>query len=105
MADKKPATKTAIYQELAQQTGLTRKQVAALFDALGQLIDREVGKKGPGLFTIPTGLIKIKRVMKPATKERMGRNPQTGEPVLIAAKPARTVVKALPLKSLKQMVL
>jgi nucleoid DNA-binding protein len=34
----------------------------------------------------------------------MGRNPATGEPMMIKAKPARTVVKALALKSLKEMV-
>lgn len=104
MADKKPATKTAIYRELAESTGLTRMQVASVFEALQKLISRELGKKGPGVFTLPTGLVKLKRVNKPATKERMGRNPQTGEPMLIKAKPARTVAKALPLKSLKEMV-
>ena len=41
---------------------------------------------------------------KPATKERMGRNPQTGQEIKIAAKPKRTVCKAYPLKALKEMV-
>jgi nucleoid DNA-binding protein len=53
---------------------------------------------------IPPGLMKIKRVQKPATKARMGRNPATGEPMKIAAKPARTVVKVLALKGLKEMI-
>jgi nucleoid DNA-binding protein len=42
--------------------------------------------------------------MKPATKERMGRNPATGEPMMIKAKPARTIVRVQPLKNLKEMV-
>ena len=41
---------------------------------------------------------------KPATKARTGRNPQTGEEIEIKAKPKRTVVKALPLKALKEIV-
>jgi nucleoid DNA-binding protein len=99
----KPANKSAVYQSLAESTGLSKKQVAAVFDGLTEFIGREVGKKGPGVFVLP-GLLKIKRVVKPKTEERMGRNPATGEPMLIKAKPARTVVKAQPLKALKEMV-
>jgi nucleoid DNA-binding protein len=99
----KAATKSTIYLELSNKTGLSRKQVAAVFDALTDYINDEVGRKGPGIFTLP-GLLKIKRVEKPATKERLGRNPQTGEVITIKAKPKRTVVKALPLKALKEMV-
>jgi len=100
----KAATKSSIYQKVADETGLSRKQVAAVFDSLNHLIKNELGKKGPGVITIPTGLVKIKRVHKPATKARMGRNPLTGEAIQIKAKPPRTVVKALALKSLKEMV-
>jgi nucleoid DNA-binding protein len=106
MADNKlgkPATKSANFQALAAATGLTRKQVATFFEELEKLIKKEIGKKGPGVFTLP-GLLKIKRVHKPATKARPGINPQTKEPIMIKAKPARTVVKALPLKNLKEFV-
>jgi len=103
MAKAKAATKSQTFQELASKTGLSRKQVQSVFDALTEFINKEVGKKGPGLFTLP-GLLKIKRVEKPATKERMGRNPATGEEMLIKAKPKRTVVRAVPLKALKEMV-
>lgn len=99
----KAATKSQVYQDLATATGLSRKQVASVFDALGELIKREMGKKGPGLFTIP-GLVKLKLVRKPATKAREGINPFTKEKIMIKAKPARNVVKALPLKNLKEMV-
>jgi nucleoid DNA-binding protein len=99
----KPATKTATFQLLAEATGLTRKQVATFFDELGKLIQKELGKKGPGIFNLP-GMIKIKRVEKPPTKARQGRNPLTGEAIMIKAKPKRTVVRALPLKALKEMV-
>jgi nucleoid DNA-binding protein len=97
------ATKSAIFQSLSEATGLSKKQIASVFDELTNLIKRDLGKKGPGVFAFP-GLLKIKRVVKPKTPERMGRNPATGEPMLIKAKPARTVVRAQPLKSLKEMV-
>ena len=99
----KPATKSATFQRIAEATSMSRKQVATFFDELGKLIKNELGKKGPGVFNVP-GLLKIKRVEKPATKARQGRNPATGEPMMIKAKPARTVVRAQPLKSLKEMV-
>src|SRR5262245_4896748 len=99
----KAATKTAMFQALADSTGLTKKQVSSVFDELTNLIEREVGKKGPGVVTLP-GLLKIKKVKKPATKARQGRNPKTGEPMMISAKPAKTVVRARPLKALQDMV-
>jgi len=99
----KAASKSTIYQELSAKTDLPKKQVAAMFDALTEYIHDQVGKRGPGVFTLP-GLLKIKRVEKPATKARPGRNPATGETIMIAAKPKRTVVKALCLKALKESV-
>src|SRR5437588_620231 len=68
----KAATKSAIYQELSTETGLTRKQVGSVFDALSNLIRDHLGKKGAGMVTIP-GLLKLKLVKKPATKARMAR--------------------------------
>jgi nucleoid DNA-binding protein len=99
----KPANRTVVYTALAETTGLGKKQVAAVFAALGALIAKELGKKGPGQFVVP-GLLKLKVVRKPATKARPGTNQFTGEPMTIQAKPARNVVRALPLKALKEMV-
>jgi nucleoid DNA-binding protein len=99
----RPATKTEIYAALADKTGLTKKQIAAVFDSLTELITKELGKKGPGLFVVP-GLLKLKVVHKPATKARPGFNPATKQPIMIKAKPARKVVKAMPLKVLKDMI-
>jgi nucleoid DNA-binding protein len=99
----KPATKGEIYTKLATTTGLSKKQVSTVFDELTKLISNELGKKGPGLFVVP-GLLKLKIVRKPATKAKTGINPFTKEPMTYKAKPARNVVKALPLKSLKEMV-
>jgi nucleoid DNA-binding protein len=99
----KPRTKSEILTALADNTGLARKDVGALFNALGEVIGLDVGKKGPGIFTVP-GLMKITRVHKPATKARKGINPFTGEEQMFKAKPARNVVKVRALKALKEMV-
>ena len=61
----KPVSKSEIYQSLAEATGLTRKQIGSVFDELTNLIQRDVSKKGPGVLALP-GLVKIKRVSKPA---------------------------------------
>src|SRR5438105_2533002 len=99
----KPATKSATFEKLATATELSKKQVAAFFDELGKLIKAELSKKGPGVFNLP-GLLKIKRVEKAATKARKGRDPRTGNEIMIKAKPKRTVVRAIALKALKDMV-
>ena len=80
-----------------------RKRSPALFDAMSELIAKELGKKGPGQFVIP-GLLKLKVVRKPATKAKQGINPFTKEPMTVKAKPARNVVKAVPMKALKELV-
>src|SRR4051794_23435525 len=52
------ATKKEVYERLAEATGLARKDIAAVFAELTELIGRELGKKGPGVFAIP-GLVKL----------------------------------------------
>ena len=99
----KARTKTEVFGGLADCTDLTKKQVATVFDELATLIKKDLGKRGPGTFTVP-GLMKIKVVRKPATKARKGTNPFTGEEMMFKAKPARNVVKVQALKGLKNMV-
>lgn len=103
MADKKPRTKSEILREIAETTGLTRKDVVAVFDSMAGMIKKDLGRRGAGVFTIP-GLAKIRVVRKPATKARKGVNPFTGEEMMFKAKPARNVVKIGALKALKDMV-
>ena len=88
---------------IADNTGMSRKEIGAIFSALGEVIGLDVGKKGPGMFTVP-GLMKITRIQKPATKARKGINPFTGQEQMFKAKPARNVVKVRALKALKEMV-
>ena len=100
---KQPMTKAQLMSAVADESGLTRKQVADVLTALAGQIQRHVKKRGPGTFTLP-GLLKIKTVRKPARRARRGINPFTGEETTFAAKPAHTVVKVQPLKGLKDMV-
>ena len=97
-------TKTQIIQAISDSTGLTKKDVSAVFANLGELIQRHMQKRGSGEFQIPDTGVKIRRVKKPARKARMGRNPATGEEIKIAAKPAHTVVKVQALKALKETI-
>lgn len=101
-AGKKPTTKSEIFAYIAEKTNLKRKDVVAVFDALQDLIQRDL-KKGPGIVNL-AGLMKIKVVNKPAVPARKGINPFTKEEVVFKAKPARNVVKIQPLKTLKDMV-
>ncbi len=101
---KKAPTKSEIYRHIADDTGLTRKDVAAVFDSLSGLIQKNLGGRGaPGTFTLP-GLLKMRVVKKPAVKARKGVNPFTGEEMMFKAKPASKVVKVAALKGLKDMV-
>ena len=101
-AIKDPMTKTQLLAAIAEETGLARKDVAAVMDSLSGTISRHLKKRGAGQFTLP-GLMKIKTVKKPATRARKGINPFTGEETMFKAKPARTLVKVQPLKGLKDM--
>jgi nucleoid DNA-binding protein len=100
MADAKAATKSEIITKIAEASELSRAQVRSVFDALSEQIKGAVGKKGPGIFTVP-GLMKIIVINKPATKAREGINPFTKEKTIFKAKPARKVIKVRPLKALK----
>ena len=100
---KKPMTKSAIMDEIAGNTKLTKKQVSSVIDELAVLIERHIKKRAPGKFIL-SGLMKIEVKRKPATKARKGINPFTREETMFKAKPARNVVKIRPLKKVKDMV-
>jgi DNA-binding protein HU-beta len=73
-------TKTQTVKALSEKLGLDSKQIQAFFDSLLELATEQTREAGE--FTIP-GLGKL---VKAERKERMGRNPQTGEEIKIAAK-------------------
>jgi nucleoid DNA-binding protein len=99
----KQLTKSEILNSISQTTELSRKQVASVFDAFGELARKNVGKKGPGVFVLP-GLLKIVTIQKPAVPARKGINPFTKQEQMFKAKPARRVIKVRALKALKDAV-
>jgi len=82
---------------------LDKKSVARVFDKLQELIKKQLGSRGPGEFVIP-GLLKLKAVKKPATKDREGINPFTKEKTIFKGKPASKKVRATALKALKDLI-
>jgi len=103
-AVREPMSKTQVMSEIAEATGLTKKEVGTVFEELAAIVERHVKKGAAGQFTLP-GLLKIKTVKKPARKAQKGvPNPfRPGELMDIPAKPATTKVKVTPLKKLKDM--
>jgi nucleoid DNA-binding protein len=99
----KPMSKSEIVSGISEETGLSRKQVNSVFEAMAGQIKKSLGRSGPGAYAVP-GLMKLIVVRKPATKAHKGVNPFTGEETMFKAKPARNVVKIRPLKNLKDMV-
>ncbi|NKB62290.1 MAG: DNA-binding protein [Gammaproteobacteria bacterium] len=101
---KEPLNKTEIINTLAEDTQLSKKEVKAVLDSLGNLINAHVCPRSAGVFKLP-GMMKIQVIKKPATKAKKGvPNPfRPGETMDVAAKPASKKIKVIPLKQLKDM--
>ena len=99
----KRLTKAQVVAELANAADLDKKSINRILLALQQLVRKQLTGRGPGEFIVP-GLLKLRVVKKPATKERQGINPFTKEPITIPAKPPSKKVRALALKALKDLV-
>jgi len=100
-AKDKALTKTQLVGVLADKTGLSKSQINALFDTLVDVVAKEI-KAGRAVALF--GLAKIVVKHKKATPQRTGINNLTKEKTVFKAKPARSVVKVKPLKTLKEMV-
>jgi nucleoid DNA-binding protein len=103
-AIKEKQTQTQLISAISEDTELTKKEVQLVLESLAEFSHRHIMKRGSGEFKIPYMGVKVHRKTKPATKKRMGRNPATGEEMMIAAKPKRDVVKATPLKAIKELL-
>ena len=90
----KMMTKAAIIGHLSQKTQLTKRQVTDVLDTLLGLATKEA----KNAFVLPG----FGKLLLANRKARMGRNPQTGEPIKI---PAKRVVKFRIAKALKDAVL
>ncbi|HET6846143.1 MAG TPA: HU family DNA-binding protein [Anaerolineales bacterium] len=96
-------SKSQFVEMLAKHSGLTKKQVVAVLDALNATITHQLSKRGPGEVILP-GLLRLAVAEKPATAAHEGINPFTKEPMTYKAKPARRVIKVRPLKGLKDAI-
>ena len=95
----KALAKGGIADALATACELKKSECSKIIDALGELGATQV--KSAGKFVLP-GLVMIKTRKKPATKA--GKKMMFGKEVKVAAKPARTVVKAFPVSALKKSI-
>jgi len=101
----KVLTQAQVKEQMIERTGLTKKEVNKFYKAQAEIAAEQLKKKGINAIPIPDLGVKLVLKRKPATKAREGRNPATGEKMMIPAKPARNVVKAVILKKLKEIVL
>jgi nucleoid DNA-binding protein len=103
MASPKRMTKAQVIGEIAQFSELDKKSVTKVFEALTNLIKKELGARGPGEFVIP-GLLKLKTVKKKAVAAGEYMNPFTKQMTQRPAKPASKKVRATALKALKDLI-
>jgi len=90
----KGMTKSQVADHLAEKVGITKKTASQFLEELASL----AYKQAKNVFTLP-GIGKLKLAHR---KARMGRNPQTGQPIQIKAK---TVVKFRVSKAAKDAIL
>lgn len=88
-------TKSQLVRHMAEKVGTNNKTAAAFLENLADTAIKETKKSG--IFVVPG----LGRLVKAHRKARMGRNPQTGQPIKIKAK---TVVKFRVAKSAKDTI-
>jgi DNA-binding protein HU-beta len=88
-------TKTQLVRHLAEKLEVNNKTAATFLEHLADTAIKETKKNG--VFVVPG----IGRLVKAHRKARVGRNPQTGEPIQIKAK---TVVKFRVAKAAKDAI-
>jgi nucleoid DNA-binding protein len=101
----KSITKSQFFNEVAEETGLKKAEVAKVFDAITEVIKKQLGTKGPGVLTLP-GLFKLKAKRIPAQKggKEIPNRFKPGEMTITKDKPASTRVTARALKALKDVL-
>jgi nucleoid DNA-binding protein len=103
-AAKKAPSKTEVISNIAAATGLAKKDVANVIEALAVEIKKSLSARGPGLFAIP-GLVKIEKKKVPARPaQKNWLNPFTKQLEDRPAKAASVKVRVRALKNLKGMV-
>lgn len=93
-----PLTQTQLADAVAERAGLSRSEAKNALSALEEVILDEISNAEKVKIG---GVVQLVVRMKPATKERLGRNPATGEEITIKAKPASVDVRARALAKAK----
>lgn len=90
-------TQTELVGELVDRTGWNRADAKRFLSELDEIVSDNLAQC---VRTKVAGVV-IEPKLRKASKKRQGRNPQTGEAVTIAAKPASVRVAARVTKGLK----
>lgn len=93
-----PMTQTQLADAVAEKAGLSRADAKKAIAALEEVVLDEIGNAEKVKIG---GVVQLDVRVRPATDARPGRNPATGEEIMIAAKPASVAVKARPLAKAK----
>ncbi len=95
-------TKSQLLEKISEQhSEISKRDIKGIMETLSAVGHKELKKSG--VFVVP-GFAKFVVVKKPATKAREGTNPFTGEKMMFKAKPARKIVRARPVKAIKDAV-
>ena len=95
-------TKSQLVEKIGEaHSELSKRDIKGVIESLATVGHKELKKAG--VFVVP-GFAKFVVVKKPATKAREGTNPFTGEKMMFKAKPARKIVRARPVKAIKDAV-
>jgi nucleoid DNA-binding protein len=94
-------TQTELVNELATETGWSRSDVRRFLDGLEKVIVNNLTEG----WRVKIAGVQVEPKLRPARKKRKGRNPATGEEVMISAKPASIVLKTKAVKPLTDVKL
>lgn len=94
-------TKSQIIGHIADSLSLTKSNVEGVLNELALLAGTEV-RRGAA-FVVP-GIARIKIATRAARPARQGRNPATGEPLTIAARPETRVLRVKAESALRELV-
>jgi nucleoid DNA-binding protein len=101
-AGKKAMTKSQFVTQIAEKTGLSKKQVDAVLNELVETVKTQLGPKGAGKLVIP-GLARATVSKQKAVKGGEKKiNPLTGQEYITKDRPAFNKVRMNPVKSLKE---
>ena len=98
----KRMSKAQVIAELVEKTQLGKKDVQNVFDQLLQIVERELGKNGPGEIVVPD-LVKLKVKIVPGRPEHVGLDPFTKQERTFPARPESRKVRASVAKRLKEL--